>query len=106
MLLIGDILKLKSNSFKDAVSILKESKNYNNSWNDGVYKFLLNINEDRKKEGLTPITFIAVREKLIGIKEIDDLRWFFYVCKRYSRTKDKHGNKNTFSKCFFGALKR
>lgn len=105
MLSLGDILKLKTSNFNDAVLNLNNSKRYNSSWNDGVYKFLLNINEERKKDGLEPVTFIAVRQKLVGIKEIDDLRWFFYVCKKYSKTKDKQGNQNTFSKAFWGALR-
>lgn len=104
---LADILKeriakynsLGKNAFKD------ESKEYNKTWANAVNHFKLRINKDRNKEGLTDLSFIVVRQKLLALKEIDDLRWFYFHCLKYSGTKDKNGKKNTFSKAFFGALK-
>lgn len=104
---IGDILKSRIEAFKNnPVKALEFiGKDYQKKWNNGVNFFLIEINKDRKKEGLKDLSFIAVRQKLIALKEVDDLRWFYYHCKKYAQTKDKFGNKNSFSKCFFGALK-
>lgn len=104
---IGDILKNRIERFKhNPIEALKTiSKEYQKKWNEGVNYFLIEINKDRKKSNLEPLEFIAIREKLVALKEINDLRWFYYQCKKYATTKDKQGNQNTFSKCFWGALK-
>lgn len=104
---IQDILNQKFKFFKEnpRESFVKIKTDYNKDWNNGVNSFMIQINKDRKRENLPPISFMAVRQKLVGIKEIDDLRWFYKTCKEYSFTKDKNGKRNTFSKCFFGALK-
>lgn len=104
---IGDILKSRIEAFKNnPVEALKFiGKDYQKKWNNGVKYFVIEINKDRKKEGLKDLSFVAVRQKLVALKEIDDLRWFYYHCKKYAHTKDKQGNQNSFSKCFFGALK-
>lgn len=104
---IGDILKSKIEKFKqNPLDALKfYGKEYQKKWNEGVNYFLIEINKDRKKEGLEDLSFIAVRQKLVALKEINDLRWFYYQCKKYAQTKDKQGGQNSFSKCFWGALK-
>lgn len=105
---IGDILKSRIEAFKNnPVQALEFiGKDYQKKWNNGVNFFLIEINKDRKKEGLKDLSFVAVRQKLIALKEIDDLRYFYSMCKKYSYTKDKvTGKKNTFSKCFFGSLR-
>lgn len=104
---IGDILKVKIDKFNaNPVESLKFfGIDYQKRWNNGVNYFLIEINKDRKKQDLKELSFISIRQKLVAIKEIDDLRWFYYQCKKYAQTKDKFGNKNSFSKCFFGALK-
>ncbi len=78
-----------------------DGKEYQKKWAAAVQFFQKEINKDRKKEGKPDLPFMAVRQKLIDLKEIDDLRWFYFQCLRY-RNKKKG---NTFSKCFFGALK-
>lgn len=78
-----------------------EGKEYSKKWAGAVQYFQKRINKDRKKANQAELSFIAVRQKLIGVKEIDDLRWFYQQCLEY-RYKKKG---NTFSKCFFGALK-
>lgn len=78
---------------------------YNKRWANGVQHFQIAINKDRKKDGLKPITFMAVRQKLVALKEIDDLKWFLVVCTKYAKTKDRFGKQNTFSRCFFGSLR-
>lgn len=107
MLNLQDILKDRIEAFKKnpELAAKKIGSDYNKSWNKGVQFFQLEINKDRKREKRPEVEFMAVRQKLVALKEIDDLRWFFFHCKKYSRTKDKLGNKNSFSKCFFGALK-
>jgi len=104
---IGDILQEKLKNFqKNPEKALKEKgTEYQKKWAFGVKCFQVAINEERKKEGLKELPFIAIRQKLVGLREIDDLRWFFYHCKKYAKTKDKNGKWNTFCKCFFGALK-
>jgi len=85
-------------------ALKEKSTEYQKKWNEGVRCFQEEINKDRKKANLPPLPFIAIRVKLVALKEIDDLRWFFYHCRKYAKTKDKLGKWNSFSKCFFGAL--
>lgn len=107
MLDLASILKDRIEAFKaDPKKALKlKSVEYQKHWNYGVKCFQVAINEDREKEKLEPVEFMAVRQKLVALKEIDDLRYFFHQCKKYAKTKDKSGKQNTFSRCFFGALK-
>ena len=74
---------------------------YNKDYTKAVKAFTDRINADRKKEKKPPITFMAVRMKLLALKEIDDLRAFYKTCLDYRRKK----KGNTFSKAFFGSLK-
>lgn len=82
-----------------------KGKEYNKDWAFAVQCFQKKINQDRNKDGLPPLPFMAIRQKLLALAEIDDARWFFRECQKYATTKDNQGNKNTFSKCFFGSLK-
>jgi hypothetical protein len=100
---IGDILQDRLKESKNT-ELQFLNKDYQKKWAFGVQCFQKVINAERKKDGLKPLSFIAVRQKLVALREIDDLRWFFYHCKKYAETKDKNGVINTFSKCFFGAL--
>lgn len=104
---ISNILKERIKAFNEnpQKAFKLKSVEYNKQWNYAVKCFQVAINEDRKKEDKEPIDFMAVREKLRALREIDDLRWFFYHCKKYAKTKDKQGKQNTFSRCFFGSLK-
>lgn len=104
---ISDILKDKINSLKENPALFFKNKGieYQKKWAFGVKCFQEEINKERRKDGKTDLPFMAIRQKLVALREIDDLRWFFYHCKKYAKTKDKLGNWNTFSKCFFGALK-
>jgi hypothetical protein len=104
---IAYILKEKLDYLKTHpdTALTKFGSDYNKEWARGVNFFLIEINKDRANEKKPLTTFMAVRQKLLALKEISDLRWFYYVCKKYSRTFDKEGDKNTFSKCFWGALK-
>lgn len=78
-----------------------EKAEYQRNWSKAVQFFQKRINKDRKKEKMKDLPFMAVRMKLVAIKEIDDLRWFYQQCLNYSYKR----KGNTFSKCFFGALK-
>ena len=104
---IQDILKDRMENFKKnpQLALKNKSSEYQKKWNEGVKCFQVAINTERLKDGLLELSFIAVRQKLVALKEVDDLRWFFYHCKKYAKTKDKDGRWNSFSKCFFGALK-
>lgn len=109
---IQDILKQRFAEYqKDPQETLKKkSKEYQKNWNDAVNYFLLRINKDQKKQGKPEYTFIRIRMRLVALREIDDLRWFYRECLRYSNTYEKklvNGKpvRNTFSKCFFGATK-
>jgi hypothetical protein len=112
MINIADILQQRLQAYKDnpLEAEKKRGKEYQKCWNDGVQYFQLWINKDRKKEGKPPITFMAVKMKLLALKEIDDLRWFYRECIKYSNTYQKllvNGKpvRNSFSRCFYGALK-
>lgn len=101
---IKHILERRIESYKThtpEVAIKLDKAEYQRNWAKAVQFFQKRINKDRKKEKMPDISFIAVRQKLIAIKEIDDLRWFYVQCLEYSYKK----KGNTFSKCFFGSLK-
>lgn len=104
---IQNILLKRIEEYKNnpALSNKQKSTEYQKQWAKGVQFFQIEINKERKKDKMPEVSFIAVRQKLLALKEIDDLRWFYYHCKKYANTKDKQGNKNSFSKCFFGSLK-
>jgi hypothetical protein len=104
---IGDILQKRLKDFEKnpEKSLKKKGTEYQKQWAFGVKCFQVELNKEREKEGVEPIEFMAVRQKLVALREIDDLRWFFYHCKKYAKTKDKTGKWNSFGKCFFGALK-
>lgn len=105
---IKDILKDRIELFnRNPVEYLKvKGTTYNKDWAKAVQCFQLRINKDRKKEKKPEFTFIVIRQKLAHVKEIDDLRTFYKMCLEYSYSKDEKTKKrNTFSKCFFGALK-
>jgi len=103
---IADILKSRIEKFNsNPIEVLKTlGKEYKKNWNNGVNYFLIEINKDRQKEGLEPLKFIAIRQKLSHIKEIDDLRWFYYNCKQNGIKLDKTGKPYTFSRIFFSSL--
>lgn len=104
---LTDILSSRIQSFNQNPEKALKSKTteYQKKWNEGVRCFQEEINKDRKKVNLPPLPFVAIRSKLVALKEIDDLRWFFYHCRKYGKTKDKTGKWNSFSKCFWGALR-
>jgi hypothetical protein len=109
---IQDILKQRLTDYQNDTgkAFVSKSVEYNKKWNEAVEFFRIRINKDRKKDKKSDATFIQIRMKLIALKEIDDLRWFYRECIRYSNTYEKkliNGKpvRNTFSKCFFGALK-
>lgn len=81
--------------------LVLDRKEYNKKWCDAVQHFKIILNKERSKDKIEPLTFISVRMKLEGIKNIEDLRWFYGQCLRYKYKK----KGNTFGKCFFGALK-
>ena len=104
---IGDILKQKLEAYarNPQEAVRNDGKKYQKDWNFAVSCFQERINKDRKAEGKPPVAFMAVRMKLVALREISDLRWFFRECTRYATTRDKLGNKNTFSRAFFGSLR-
>ena len=109
---IQDILKQRLEEYKISPtnSLKLKGIEYNKKWNEAVEFFRIKINQDRKKAKLPEVNFIQVRMKLVALKEIDDLRWFYRECIKYSNTYQKkliNGKpiRNTFSRCFYGALK-
>lgn len=101
---IQEILEKRIKAYENNTlteQLVLDGKEYQKQWAKAVQFFQKEINKNRKKEGLPDLPFMAIREKLVALKEIDDLRWFYYQCLRYSKKK----KGNTFSKCFFGALK-
>ena len=109
---IQDILleRFKEYGNNPEATLKSKSKEYSKKWNEAVNFFVLRINVDRKKAKKPFVTFIQIRMRLVALREIDDLRWFYRECIRYSNTYEKKlvdGKpvRNTFSKCFFGATK-
>jgi len=110
MISFGDILKERLQSAQKnpeelALFYKNQSKEHNKKWAFGVQCFQKRINRDRAKEGGKPVTFMAVRNKLLALYEINDLRWAYRECLRYSTTRDDTGKKNTFAKGFYGMFK-
>lgn len=100
---IQEILKQRIEAQKNNTleqQLILDGKEYQKKWSAAVQFFQTQINTDRQKAGEEILPFMAIRSKLAGVREIDDLRWFYKQCLKYSRKKG-----NTFSKCFFGALK-
>ena len=103
---IGDILKNRIEAFNsNPLEALKTlGKEYQKKWNNGVNHFLIEINKDRKREGLPEYKFIVIRQRLAHIKELEHLRWFYYQCKKNGDKLDKTGKPYTFSRIFNHSL--
>ena len=102
--------RLESFSKNPELSLKQKNKDYQKKWSEAVEFFRIKINQDRRKAKQAELPYIAIRQKLVALKEIDDLRWFYLQCVKYSNTYQKllvNGKpvRNTFSRCFFGALK-
>lgn len=98
---LQDALKNRIEAYKNNTlerQLILDGKEYNKKWADAIEHFRKEINKENKEE---PYPFMAIRSKLAAVREIDDLRWFYKECLKYKRKK----KMNTFSKCFFGALK-
>ena len=105
---ITDILRERIEQFREnpKESLKLKGKQYNKNWNFAVDCFKNRINKDMRKAKKPEYSFIVIRQKLIALKEIDDLRWFYRECLKYAGTYPKGSKiRNTFSRCFFGALK-
>lgn len=105
---LSELLKQRIEAFeKNPQQALKEKgKQRNKDYAYAVKCFQERINKDRLKAKQKPLPFVAIRMKLIGVKEVDDLRAWYKKCLDYSYTKDKKtGKRKTFSQCFFGGLK-
>lgn len=105
---IADILKERIEAFKanPELAMKVKGKEYQKDWAFAVNCFKERINKDRRKEKKPEVAFIQVRQKLLALKEISDLRWFYRECLKYAGTYPKGSKvRNTFSKAFFGALK-
>ena len=67
--------------------------------NEIINQFLVELNKERGK--LKPLTFMAVKMKLYAVRNNKfDLLSFFSECKDY------RARKGSFSKYFFGKLKK
>lgn len=88
----------KNNSLEKR--FILDGKEYQKKWAKAVQFFQVEVNKDRLKSNQKPLPFMAIRSKLEAVSEIDDLRWFYTQCLKYSLKKGKN-----FSQCFFGALK-
>jgi len=110
MISIQEILEQRLNSAQSRESLEKQLKEdagkYHQNWLFAVQCFQKRVNKDCFREGKRQYPFMAIHQKLQHIKGIDDLRWFYQECLKYSYHRDKKtGKLNKFSKCFFGALK-
>lgn len=97
---IQEILKKRieaSNKGTLKDQLITDRKEYNKNFAKAVQYFQKEINKESQKT----YPFIVIRNKLSGIKYIEDLRWFYFQCLKYKNKK----KGNTFNRCFFGALK-
>jgi len=105
-MLLGDILKQRVAQYLESPETLKKKGvEYNKKWNEAVGFFHTRINKQRKIDGLKPLPFMAIREKLVVLPEIDDLKWMWKYCEAKGRNKDKDGKEYGFSRIFFASLK-
>lgn len=105
---LADILQQRIEAFKANPELAMKTKGtqYQKDWNFAVKCFQDRLNKDRKKEKKPEVTFMQVKMKLMALKEIDDLRWFYRECLKYAGTYPKGSKvRNTFSKCFWGATR-
>lgn len=106
---IGDLLKNKIELYKNNSNeyiIEREGKEYQKRWAKGVQFFQKKVNQDLLKDKKLPLPFIAIRQKVAHIKDIDDLKWFYGQCLKYEANGIRNKKfENTFSRCFFGSLK-
>lgn len=100
---IQEVLKDRIKAYENNTlekQLILDGKEYQKNWAKAVQHFQIIINKERVKEKKSPFDFIVIRQKLVLLKEIDDLRWFYIQCLKYSKKKG-----NTFNKCFWGSLK-
>jgi len=98
--------QLKEQMSDPKVGMVEKRKEYNKAYANAVKCFQDRINKDRKKEKKEPVEFMAVKMKLAGVRELDDLRAWYKTCLDYSYTRDKVTLKRkTFSQCFWGGTK-
>jgi hypothetical protein len=107
MINLSDEIKKRIEEFDKSPEKALKTKGveYAKAWNHGVDCFRKKINKERIKENKKEFSFIVIRNRLEALKEIDDLRWFYIECLKYSKKKDKNGRRNTFGKIFWGATK-
>lgn len=79
-----------------------QSKEDKKKYNEAIECFRVRLNKDRRGTKYKDLTFMPVRMKMYALKELDDLKWAWKVCATYATTRDKLGNRNTFSKAWFG----
>jgi len=92
--------RLESFTVNPQADVKRHGANYQKEWSNAVNHFVIRINKDRKY--MKPTTYMAVRNKLLALREIHELRDFYKVCDKYSRKK---GEEYSFSRCFWGSLK-
>lgn len=100
---ISELLKNRIEKYRSEpieVVVKRDGKEYNKIWADGVKHFVDKINKDREGTQYKKVSFIMVRQKLLALRDLEDLRWFYGKCKQYS-TKKGH----TFSELFWGSTK-
>lgn len=113
---IGDILTKQLSLAEKNPEALKQfyvqqSKEETKKRNFAIKCFQDRVNKDRKQSYQKALPFIVFYQKLYALKEIYDLKWFWVVCTKYSNTYRKERDikgkpiRNSFSACFFGALK-
>lgn len=102
---IGDLLKNRIQAPNLEEKILRDTKDYQLKFRDAVNEFVKVINKELAQEGKPPLPFIAIRMKLIALKEIDDLRVFYKHC-RYKGNGRINGVRYTFKRAFFERTKK
>jgi hypothetical protein len=105
---LSDLLKERIQAFNENPKEALKQKGIerNKDYAKAVKCFQDRINKDRIKAKQKPLPFIAIKMKLIAVREVDDLRAWYRTCLEYSYKKNKKTwKRQTFSQCFFGGTK-
>lgn len=97
---IGDFLQNRIQTPDLEKKIVRDTKDYQLKFRDAVNEFLKIINKELAQEGKPPLPFMAIRMKLIAVKEIDELRVFYKHCRHKGNGRIKEV-RYTFKRAFF-----
>lgn len=97
MIGISDTQEFKVIDLKDTKNVISDTSR--NELEYVINQFKDELNKERVGTKYKPLSFIAVKMKLLKIKELRELYSFLSVCR------DSKNRQGSFSRAFFGILK-